>query len=153
MLTLASNRDIEAYDQIVGDTCGPRVLVGMSAFNRYGLLTTVLAQLECATNIKEVNGIETFVVRWFYTEDADNFEDTNPSRINANIRIPTVERAIVEYIKYLEYFYEGYLIEGLIDYLNRFNNLKELYACAERYRVSKYTIDYWLEEARTEPTE
>lgn len=151
MLTIPCNASMDYFDSLVGAD-GKHILIGNSALNRHGLLTVVSPQLQCETPIQEINSLGTFIVKWYYSNDATNYNNTTESKCK-NILIPTVERSIVEYIKYLSNFSEAYLVEALCTYLSRNTDLQYLYDTAKEYNLSKKELDYWLEEARNETSE
>lgn len=151
MLTIPHNTSMDYFDSLVGAD-GKHILIGNSALNRHGLLTVVTLQLQCETPIQEINSLGTFIVRWYYSTDATNYKNTTESKCK-NILVPTIERSIVEYIKYLSNFSEAYLIEALCTYLSRDTDLQHLYDAAKEYNLPKEVLDYWLNEARNETSE
>lgn len=68
-----------------------------------------------------------------------------------NLWLPSAERALVDTINFIEQNYiEGPLIESLQTYLSEHDDLSKLYEVADFYKVSRDTIDYWINEAREE---
>lgn len=143
--------DTSHYDELLGSS-GDFVVCGENAFMRVGLTTLWMDTIKAWTPYSEVHGIATPYVQWYYNSDAKNIEDTKPSTKCTHIHEPTRERAIVEYIKFREYFDEGILVEGIDTYLlfNKDSDLSELYRIADKYKLPKSELDYWLNEARND---
>lgn len=138
--------NIYQHDERVGRT-GKHILIGEQAFCRCGLTTLFSPILQCSTLYTKITGIWNPVVMWYFNPFADKYEHTKPGPVHPNILEPTVERAIVEYIMFHEYFDEGILIEGLQTYLNQHTDLSALYAEAEYWHLPKSWVDHWIQEA------
>lgn len=69
------------------------------------------------------------------------------------ICIPTVERALVNCILYLDSIHEGYFIEGLYDYIYAYlkqkpaDQIKRLIGVANKYGISEDAVKYWVVDA------
>lgn len=132
--------DTALYDVITT----PVVVAGESALARTGLISLVTDFVGCWTPSPILGKIQTIYVGYYFNPLYGE-ESTKPSRYNFNILEPTKERAILEYIKWIEYFNEGYLIEALNTYGYDYSLL---YEKAPEYGVSKEDLDYWIKEAK-----
>lgn len=127
------------------------VLAGETALFRCGLSSQQIYKLYIWTDDKEIpNGLSAIFVRYFYNEQGKDLKYTVCSPRSSNIYEPTKERAVVESIKFHDYFNEGILIEALQSYLYQVEDLSLLYEVADYFKVNHETIDYWLNEAREE---
>ena len=142
-----SDDDIFVYDSMVADKCGTNLLVvGPQAVMRNGLTTTFFPTLTLGWDIKEWKYIPALFVWWFYTPHANDFRDTRPSPFADKIRIPSAERALLDYMENAELYGTSYLVEGLQSYY-AYNDVEKLYKLAFKYDTPKQLIDKWLQIA------
>ena len=129
-----------------------RVLCGQCALARNGLTTQNSVILDVFTEHSELDGLDLHVMVYYYNPSIDYEHWVTPSPTNPLLLLPSPERAIVEYVKNEKWCDEGTLIEALKTYELRktITNLPLLYEVAEFFKVPKETIDYWLNEARTD---
>ena len=136
------------YDHLVTD--GKYVLCGPCALARAGLVTYSKELLFLQTKYKELDGVCTiYITYWFYSR-IDYDYCVSPSAGNPLILQPSKERAVIEYLKNEKWCDEGILIEALKTYLMWFWDDKKLYECADHFGVARDTVDYWLNEALTD---
>lgn len=138
------------YDNIVGKEM-ECVLAGETALFRSGLTYAQSYTLDVWTNYEDIpNGLFAVFVRYYQNPLAKDFKYTIESTTNSRIHEPTKERAIVETIKFHDYFNEGILIEALQNYIAGNPDMALVYEVADYFKVSRDDIDYWFNEAREE---
>lgn len=139
------------YDKLIGQY-GPCILVGPTALWRAGLTTNVTSTLDVSTLYVELRGVGTFAARYYFSPWADKFFEVSDSPVHPNIKQPTKERALVEYMLLHEYFDEGLLIEGIKSYLFQFDyDVTRLHDVMKLFKVKlDDLIDYWVNEALTD---
>lgn len=73
-------------------------------------------------------------------------------RVGDKLYLPTREKAIIDTIAFLDKNYnEGELIEALQNYSRMVKeDYSKLYEVADYYKVSRETVDYWINEANEE---
>lgn len=127
----------------------PHILVGASAFAHVGLTTALSSVLQCSTLTTGIDGLRCPIVMWYFNPFANRFyEDTRPSHVNPLIKIPSQERAILEFILLMDKLEEGIFIEGMQTYAFQHNNdYSKIYELAPKYYIRKELIDYWIKEA------
>ena len=123
-----------------------RVLCGPCALTRAGLVTYSVELLFLETPYKEIDGVSAVYITYWYYENIDYEYELTPSSYNSLVLQPSKERAIVEFMQCERWADEGILIEALHTYLDYFRDDEKLYACADHFGVSRYTIDYWIQE-------
>ena len=89
-------------------------------------------------------------VKYYFNPYGKDTKYTNPRKTNRYLHEPTKERALVETIKFHDYFNEGILIEALQNYIRNVEDFSLLYEVAEYFGVSRDDVDYWINEAREE---
>ena len=136
------------YDFLVTDK--EYVLCGPCALARAGLVTYSTELLYLQTSYKELDGVCTIYITYWFYDDIDTQYCVTPGDENPLILHPSKERAIIEYLKCKRWCDEGILIEALKSYLLWFRDDDKLYKCADHFGVSRDTIDYWINEALTD---
>jgi len=126
------------------------VITGACAFARNGLIYASVTHLDLQTDIKEMDGFCTQVSGFHYNPEIDYEYCVTESPTNPLLLLPTKERAIVECIRHLDWIDEGFLIEGLKDYINYFWDSRLLLQAAQHFSLSYDELEYWLEEARND---
>lgn len=103
-----------------------------------------------ATPAKYLDNIDNGINRYHYLDEIDT--DNYVSHYKDAFILPTVERAIVDYIRMEDIRDEGTLIWAIQDYIDSSKyDMNKVYEVAEFYNVPKEVIDYWFNEAREEP--
>lgn len=133
------------YDHLI--TKKQYVLCGPCALARAGLSSYSNDLLFLQTEHKEIDGICTIYITYYYYENIDYTYCLTPGRNNPLILHPSKERAIIDYLRNEKWCDEGVLIEALKTYLLWFRDDEKLYACANHFNVPKETIDFWIKEA------
>lgn len=123
-----------------------RVLCGPCALARAGLVTYSTVLLFLQTPYKEVDGVSTVYVTYWYYDNIDYDYCVSPGSENPLILHPTKERAIIDYLRCERWCDEGVLIEALHSYLTFFRDDKKLYECADHFGVQREVVDYWIKE-------
>lgn len=136
------------YDYLVTDY--KHVLCGPCALTRAGLLTYSEDLLFLQTPYKQLDGVCTIYITYWYYDNIDYEHWVSPSRSNPLILQPTKERAIIDYLRNEKWCDEGILIEALKSYLMWFRNDGELYKVADFFNVERSVVDYWINEALTD---
>lgn len=146
---MSIDADIYKQHNTVASDGKPHILVGTSAFAHVGLTTALSSVLQCSTLTTGIDGLLCPIVMWYFNPFANKyFEDTRPSHVNPLIKIPSQERAIVEFILLAEKLEEGILIEGIQTYAFQHDgNYDPIYALAPKYGIRKELVDYWIKEA------
>lgn len=139
----------DTFYPLLNDTF-PHVLCGECALYRAGINSQLFSSLQMWTEYKELETVlQGLVVTYYYIPVVDLDYEVAPVDGYKNILLPSKERALVEMIKYRDYFNEGSLIEGLQTYLwLNGDDLDHLYEVAVHFKVSQDEIDYWINEAR-----
>lgn len=138
------------FDKIIDGTLSDAAIAcGPSALVRAGLTSLCMNDLFCWTDEYILSGVGNGVVKFLYNPiyKKIGFADLKCSPFSVKILEPTRERAILEYMAWIDYFHEGYLIEALQDYMG-LNSINKLYESAPTYGVNKDVLDYWIKEAR-----
>ena len=139
-----------SYDTIVGEQM-ECVLAGPTALYRAGLTSQQTVVLDIWTSYEDIpNGLFAVFVRYYYNPMGKDIQYTVCGKAHKNIHEPTKERALVETIKFHDYFNEGILIEALQNYIRNVEDFSLLYEVAEYFSVSRDDVDYWINEAREE---
>lgn len=123
------------------------VLTGNSSFSYNGLSLTGYYRPELLTNMKFLDGLNLGRSVWYCyiptPVDTENY--VRPLPEVPNILIPTIERAIVENIKYdLEFIDEGSFYDSLEMYDL---NMELLIGVANHFKVPMSKIEPYLKEA------
>lgn len=127
------------------------IVTGITALVWNGICSMLPWYTELSSSNSVLNDIHIPLGRYVYKPYVDKENYLRPSSNNPKMLVPTVERAVVEYILDEEHCDEGILIEALKNYLWQYpEKLQELYKVAEFYGLARETLDYWLEEARTD---
>lgn len=127
------------------------VICGQCALARCGLINSNWIHLDLWTRYKELDGIDSAIIKYFYNPAIDYTYEVFPEQSNPNLLLPSKERAIVEYIMCEKWRDEGILIEALQAYVRDYgNHLAQLFVVAEFFSLSEEELDYWLNEAREE---
>lgn len=126
------------------------VIFGQCALARNGLTTQSTVVLTLLTDYKELDGIGTAVVTYYYKENIDYINYVHVMNTNSLLLLPTKERSIVEYIQCEKWCDEGTLIEALKTYQfsPAFTGKDKLYEVADFFGLARKELDYWLKEAR-----
>lgn len=148
-IDMSTDGNIYKQHNTVASDGKPHILVGTSAFAHVGLTTALSSVLQCSTLTTGIDGIHCPIVMWYFNPFAESFyEDTRPSHVNPLIKIPTQERAIIEFILLMEKLEEGIFIEGMKDYAYYHNyDYSKLYELAPKYAIQRELLDYWIKEA------
>lgn len=142
--------DFRVYDNIVGQEM-ECILAGETALFRSGLTYAQSYTLDVWTDYEDIpNGLFAVFVRYYQNPLAKDFKYTIKSPANDKVHEPTKERAIVETIKFHEYFNEGILIEAIQSYIAYNPSMALVYEVADYFNVPRDDIDYWFNEAREE---
>ena len=132
-------------------TEGIYVLAGDDALYHAGLTNQPVNTPMCWTTYEEIpNGTFAVFTYYYYNPAGKDTRYSKPMQINSYAYEPIKERAIVETIKFREYFNEGILIEALQNYIEGSPNMPLLYEVADYFGVLREDVDYWLNEAREE---
>lgn len=144
--------DMYRFDAMLTDLEYPHVICGQCAVARNGLTTQNYTHLDLFTEYEALDHLNLAIVMYYYNPSIDTEHWVKPMFTNPNLLLPSPERAIVEYMKNEKWCDEGTLIEALQGYEFREDicNLPLLYEVAEFFDVPKETMDYWLNEARTD---
>lgn len=142
-LLVPNNQDEEIKTKAV--ICGDRALEesGLLYYNPG-------ARLDIFTKYKELDNLYLSVVSYHYNPNIDYTNFVKPLKSNNNLLVPSMERAIIECIKFINTVSEGSLIEALKNYQLRYKNYDKLYIMADFYQVSKEDLDHWLYEAEND---
>ena len=142
-LLVPNNQDEEIKTKAV--ICGDRALEesGLLYYNPG-------ARLDIFTKYKELNNLNLAVITYYYNPNIDYTNFVKPLKSNNNLLVPSMERAIIECIKFIDTVSEGSLIEALKDYQLRYKNYDKLYTMADFYQVSKEDLDRWIYEAEND---
>lgn len=136
------------YEYLI--TEGKHVLCGPCALARAGLVTYSTELLYLQTPYRELDGVSTIYITYWFVETIDYDYCLECVAGNTHLLQPSKERAIVEYMVCSNWCDEGILIEALKSYLQWFRDDEKLYECANHFGVEKDTIDYWINEALTD---
>jgi len=142
-LLVPNNQDEEIKTKAV--ICGDRALEesGLLYYNPG-------ARLDIFTKYKELDNLYLSVVSYHYNPNIDYTNFVKPLKSNNNLLVSSIERAIIECIKFIDTVSEGSLIEALKDYQLRYKNYDKLYPMADFYQVSKEDLDHWIYEAEND---
>lgn len=137
-------------DKLVGSQCRC-IVAGECALARCGLTTCISDIVQAWTLYTGITGIWNPIAMWYASPFAHQEFDVKPSPESDNVLEPTQERALIEYILYLDYFNEGILIEGLKTYMFQHDDdVSKLYEEAPKFSVPEWAVTYWLDEARND---
>lgn len=90
------------------------------------------------------------IYKFIYLGDIDY--NNYVRRYNDDLLVPTAERALVDYIRFEKIQDEGTLLWAMQDYLDSPNcDINKLYEVSDFYNVPREEVDYWINEAKTEP--
>lgn len=144
--------DCYKSDSVLADAEHSYVICGQCAIARNGLTSQNSTHLDLFTEYETLDRLNLVILCYYYNPSIDTEHWVKPMFTNPKLLLPSPERAIVEYIKNEKWCDEGTLIEALKTYEFRDDicNLPLLYKVAEFFEVPKETIDYWLNEARTD---
>lgn len=138
------------YDKFISETVESGrviVLAGECALQRSGLTSYLSDGLQAWTDSVDYTGIHNRYIIWYFNPFARDVRDTSEGT-TPNIRIPSKERALVEYIMFHYYFDEGILIEGLKNYLYEMGgDTSKLYEEADKFHLKEDLLAYWIKEA------
>lgn len=142
-LLTSNNQDEEIKTKAV--ICGDRALEesGLLYYNPG-------ARLDIFTKYKELDNLYLCVISYHYNPNIDYTNFVKSLKSNNNLLVPSMERAIIECIKFIYTVSEGSLIEALKDYQLRYKSYDKLYEMADFYQVSKEELDYWIYEAEND---
>ena len=132
------------YDKLIEKES---VLCDFCALTRNGLTMQNPDFIVLWTNYAELDGTTTAAIKYLYNPNLDRVNYLTPSPTNANLLLPTKERAIVEYILCERWRDEGTLIEALKTYLWQFKDMDKLYEVADHFKLSREELNYWINEA------
>lgn len=121
--------------------------VGAGALHRHGLISWYDGQSFQTTNHQEYAGKQIcFSLLWYLPEvDADREFIERVVKTNYGpMRLPTKERALVDYMRHLDIFELSYFVEGLHEYLEEFGP-DLLLLVADHYGV-RDEMQKWIEE-------
>lgn len=138
--------DINMYIKYLKEDL-PTCLCGECALYRNGLSYQHSAAVQVFTRNPDIHGCSSGMIYYYYSGHMDLDYECSPLKDYPNIYLPTRERTLVQMIKYKNYFNEGSLIEGLINYLEE-PDMDHLYSVAGHFKVKRETIDYWVNEAK-----
>lgn len=140
-----------AYKLNTLTTEGFYILAGDDALYHAGLTNQPVDTPMCWTEYEDIpSGIFAVFVYYYFNPSGKDTKYATPMKTNSFAYEPIKERAIVETIKFQEYFNEGILIEALQSYLGGAPNMDLLYEVADYFGVPRDDVDYWLNEAREE---
>lgn len=121
--------------------------VGAYALQRHGLVSWFLGQLFQTAPSANWHRKEVLNSLLWYLPDIDADDAYIERVIKTNfgpMRLPTKERALVDYMRHLDIFELSYFIDGLHDYLEEFGPGK-LLQVAEHYGVRE-EMSKWIHE-------
>lgn len=139
----------DSLDFLVGSSVENGIIVsGECALQRCGLTSYLSDNIKAWTLYPEISGVQNSIVSWYFNPFAVDYIDTKSSSKSENIKIPSKERAIVEYVMFHDYFDEGILIEGLKNYLYEMGgDTSKLYEEAGKFHLKEDLLAYWIKEA------
>ena len=129
------------------------VLCNTCALARNGLSYEYGAYIDVLTTKKNMDGLQFHFASFTYEKNIDYEHYVKETLPNRNLLLPTKERAIVEAIIHIDRCPEGILIEAIKMYLEDNDDLSKLYEVSDFFKLSRDTLEYWLEEARNETEE
>lgn len=121
--------------------------VGACALQRQGLVSWFLGQLFQTAPSERWHKSEVLNTMLWYLPDVDADPEFTERTVQTNfgpMRLPTKERALVDYMRHLDIFELSYFVDGLQDYLEEFGSEK-LLAVAEHYGV-RDEMGKWIAE-------
>ena len=121
--------------------------VGPCALQRHGLVSWYFGMLyQTAPDAKwDGRQITNSMLCYLPEIDADmSFIARTFRTLVGPMRLPTKERALVDYMRHLDIFELSYFVDGLHDYLEEYGS-EELLAVAEHYGV-RDEMAKWIEE-------
>ena len=124
----------------------PYVICGNCALSRNGLTTTSPVHLDLFTDIEEHDNLNVTIITYHYNPNIDWKYQLTAQDINPLLKLPSPERAIIEYILFIDKLEEGNLIEAIDTYMMRNKDLTSLYETANYFNLPKSTLDYWIKE-------
>ena len=139
--------DVYKYDELFKERY---VLAGSCALARNGLIMLSPTHLCLQVEDPSMNHFRTCVFEFLSPGKVDYEYALTPSPRNSNLLLPSKERTLVECILHPDWVDEGFLIEGLQDYLWLFYQEERLEEARKHFGLSKETLNYWLEEARND---
>lgn len=127
-----------------------RTLVGASALEFNGLVSFYPGLIYQTTGVDRYDGFRIMRNELFYFPSIDRNEQYIRSRIRtpiSEVRVPTPERAIMDYIQNIERFDISFLYDGIEEY-GRIHkkDWSKLYEVAEHYGLVK-ELEYHIKEA------
>jgi len=128
----------------------PVVICGNCSLARNGLTYYSGKHLDLFTKYRGLNNLNLAVITYYYNPNIDYTNFVKPLKSNNNLLVPSMERAIIECIKFIDTVSEGSLIEALKNYQLRYKNYDKLYPMADFYQVSKEDLDHWIYEAEND---
>ena len=132
-------------------TEGFYVLAGDDALYHAGLTNQPVDTPMCWTTYEDIpSGIFAVFAYYYFNPFGKDTKYSTPMQTNSFAYAPTNERAIIEAIKFHDYFNEGILIEALQNYIAGNPNMPLVYEVADYFNVPRDDIDYWFNEAREE---
>ena len=130
------------------------VLIGECALQRCGLTSQLSDVLQASTLCVGLDECYAIYVTYYFNPWAHITEFTKPSPENPLVLEPIPERALIEYIIFLEHFNEGILIEGLKNYAyENSNDFSKLYSMADYYGIKHSLVEHWINEALNDEEE
>lgn len=122
--------------------------VGAFALQRHGLVSWFLGVQFQTTKTAARNRTQIGQVYLFYLPDID-VDDKHIERVvktaHGPMRIPTKERALVDYMRHLDIFELSYFVDGLHNYLEKEGSPDKLLDVARQYGV-RDEMQKWIDE-------
>lgn len=127
-----------------------KVITAEHALALNGLTCSGVRDLKVLTTNPYLDRIYNHTYVYYYCNEIDT--ENYAIKYKDSLLLPTVERAIVDYIRMEDIRDEGTLIWAIQDYIDSSKyDMNKVYEVAEFYNVPKEVIDYWFKEAREEP--
>lgn len=121
--------------------------VGACALQRHGLVSWYLGLLGQTTSHKKWHRLQVLNSLLWYLPDIDADNEFIERTLKTNyglMRLPTKERALVDYMRHLDVFELSYFVEGLHDYLWQYD-VNLLLLVADHYGV-RDEMQHWIDE-------
>lgn len=153
--TVDTTKDKEYYlesvlPRIVRGGCTKLVLCGTSAMYYNGLCDDKVHCPDVLVETNELDGLRLYdYVNYYYVEDIDYINYLTPLDWCTNILVPSIERAIIECIKYdLRFTDEMYFCDVFGRFINGYSyDLSKLEEVANHFDVPMSKVNYWIEES------
>lgn len=92
----------------------PIVLCGEFALSWLGCTTSQPYTVQAWSDLEIVCGIDTAFIKYYYNENIQKDKDVSIFKDYANVFLPSEERAVIEAVKFLDYFEEGIVFESIV---------------------------------------